>query len=767
MKLFYIPLLRWHYLFIAFLFLLLCQKTFAHNGTVKGTVYDSLSFLPIHDASVIIEGEGIKKEGVTDVLGNFLFNNLASGSYKVIVVNFGYRKAYHTISLMENQVVTIISYLSTQTLILAEVSINADKNSNLASTIGAVDIKLRPLNSSQDILRIVPGLFIAQHAGGGKSEQIFLRGFDIDHGTDINLTVDGMPVNMVSHAHGQGYADLHFLIPEAVEKVDFVKGPYEAKYGNFSTAGSVAFKTKNALTSNLFKTEVGRFDNYRSVLMLNLLDNTNSEKNTRKESAYVAAEYFYRNSFFENAEKFDRINLLAKYHGVVSENTIISASVSHLSSKWNASGQVPQRAIDRGIISRFGSLDNSEGGNTNRTNTTVEVSKQLSNGAFFKNQVYLVNYGFTMFSNFTFFLKDSINGDQIRQRENRNIFGYNGSYEIKSTLLEKNLTTTLGAGLRKDQISNIELTHTKRREFLNYFKNGAIDEINPGIYMDEKLELSEKFMINAAVRLDYFSFSYNDALDSIYEIKSKSKSTVSPKLNLFYTPNSTVQFYLKSGVSFHSNDTRVAVEKTTENTLPKAYGTEIGTTTKVFRNFLMNTTVWALWLEQEFVYVGDEAIIEPSGPTRRAGLDLSTRYQMTPWLFADLDFNYAHGRFTSNPEKENFIPLAPVFTSIGGITAKLKNGINGSVRYRYMGERPANEDYTVIADGYFLLDAVLNYTKEKYQFNITAENLLNREWKEAQFDTETRLQGEATSVSEIHFTPGTPFFIKAGFSYVF
>lgn len=766
MKLFYLLLLRKLNLFIIFLFLLFYQNTFAHNGTVKGSVFDSLSSLPIHDAYVVIEGEGIKKESVTDALGNFLFSNLAPGNYKVMVTNFGYRKSYHTISLMENEVLTITSYLSTQALMLDEVSISADKNSNLASTIGAVDIKLRPLNSSQDILRIVPGLFIAQHAGGGKSEQIFLRGFDVDHGTDINLSVDGMPVNMVSHAHGQGYADLHFLIPEAVDKVDFVKGPYEAKYGNFSTAGSVAFKTKNTLSNNLFKTEVGRFDNYRNVLMFNLLDNTNSEKKTRKENLYVATEYFYRNSFFENAEKFDRINLLVKYHGVVSENTMVSASVSHLSSKWNASGQVPQRAIDRGIISRFGSLDNSEGGNTNRTNATVEVSKQLSNGAFFKNQVYFVNYGFTMFSNFTFFLKDSINGDQIRQRENRNIFGYNGSYEIKSSIGKKALTTTLGAGVRKDQINNIELTHTKRREFLNYIKKGAIDEINPSVYIDEKLELSDKFMLNAAVRLDYFSFSFNNTLDTSYQIKTKTKTTASPKLNLFYTPNSTFQFFAKSGVSFHSNDTRVAVE-TTENTVPKAFGTEVGTTAKVFKNFLMNATVWALWLEQEFVYVGDDAIIEPSGPTRRAGLDLSIRYQLTSWLFADLDFNYAHGRFTSNPEKKNFIPLAPVFTSIGGVTAKLKNGINGSLRYRYMGERPANEDYTVIADGYFLLDAVLNYTKEKYQFSLTAENLLNQEWKEAQFDTETRLKGEAASVSEIHFTPGTPFFIKVGFSYFF
>jgi hypothetical protein len=278
------------------------------------------------------------------------------------------------------------------------------------TTINKIDIELRPLKSSQDVLRMIPGLVTPQHAGGGKAEQIFLRGFDIDHGTDITLSVDGMPVNMVSHAHGQGYADLHFLIPEVINYVNFNKGPSYSNIGDFNTAGFANFHTKNSFDNSTMKLEAGRFDTYRAVGLFNILNRP--EKN---HHAYLAGEYLYTNGPFVSQQNFNRINIFGKFSAKIADNKFLSASLSTFNSEWNASGQIPERAISRGLISRFGSLDNTEGGLTDRTNANFSLTKFKDDGSSFKNQFYFSNYNFELYSNFTFYLRDPVNGDQIKQ----------------------------------------------------------------------------------------------------------------------------------------------------------------------------------------------------------------------------------------------------------------------------------------------------------------------------------------------------------------
>jgi outer membrane receptor for Fe3+-dicitrate len=295
---------------------------------------------------------------------------------------------------------------------------------------------------------------------------------------------------------------------------------------------------------------------------------------------------------------------------------------------------------------------------------------------------------------------------------------------------------------------------------LNYLSNGSVKQKNVSIYVDELAELYEKITINAGIRLDYFNFNYNDLMTQ--NIGTENKFTISPKLSLYYNAASDVQLFAKTGLGFHSNDARVVVAQTHENTLPKAFGYEAGSVFKLGKNIIANVSLWGLNLESEFVYVGDEAIVEPSGKTRRLGVDFSVRSQLTRWLWADADFNYTYGRFIDEPEGNNRIPLAPVFTSIGGLSFKLNNGLSGSLRYRYMATRPANENNSVNAGGYFITDAVLNYSFSNYTVGVSVENLLNnRSWNEAQFDTESRLAGEVLPVSELHFTPGKPIFVKA------
>jgi len=459
---------------------------------------------------------------------------------------------------------------------------------------------------------------------------------------------------------------------------------------------------------------------------------------------------------------------MGKYHGIIGDDKILTVSMSTFSSKWEASGQIPTRAVEQGLITRFGSIDDKEGGKTSRTNANIILSKIMPNGGIFKNQVFMINYNFELYSNFTFFLEDSINGDQIKQAEQRNIYGYNGSYQKTNTFLGMKVKSEIGLQLRYDDIKNSELSHTAQRKILlNQLAFGQTNELNVGGYIDETINITDKFIVNAGARIDQFQFEYVNDLDANYNRKVVSDYIVSPKLNLFYNFTRNFQLYVKTGTGFHSNDTRVVTADSATQTLPRATGADLGAFFKPTKRLLVNAAVWILDLEQEFVYVGDAAVIEPSGYTRRYGADLSLRYQIAKWLFFDIDANYTVPRSLYDPEGQNYVPLAPTITSIGGLTAKFANGLNAGIRYRYVGDRPANPDNSVTAKGYNVLDAVINYIRPKYALGITMENLANIEWNEAQFDTESKLKNESQAVSELHYTPGTPFFIKGSVTFFF
>jgi outer membrane cobalamin receptor len=737
---------------------------FAHKGGIKGSLTDTVSKEKIVGAVIsIIENNQTTS---TDILGNFYFPDIHPGIYRLKFMAIGYETKIFNIEVKENETTAFSAFLTISCINLSEVEIaGLGEIGSPMKAINKIDIDLRPTKSSQDVLRVIPGLLTAQHAGGGKAEQIFLRGFDIDHGTDIKLTVDGMPVNMVSHAHGQGYADLHFLTPETIDNVDFNKGPYYSNQGDFNTAGYANFNTKNYLDKSSFKLEGGLFDSYRAVGLFDILGKALKNKN---QSAYISSEYMYTNGYFDSPQNFNRINLMGKYHGIIDDNKILTVSLSTFNSKWEASGQVPMRAIENKTITRFGAIDDKEGGSTNRSNANFILTTINNQGAVFKNQLFFVNYNFELYSNFTFFLEDSINGDQIRQKEKRNIFGYNGSFSKASKIAGKRVKSEIGFQLRYDDVKNIELSHTAQRKItLNRMAYGQVNQTNAGVYIDETINLTDKFSINVGARLDQFLFEYVNDLDSLYNRKSKNNFIISPKLNLFYSVNQNLQFYLKTGTGFHSNDARVVTTDSINNTLPRALGADFGVFFKPIKRLLLNAAVWGLDLEQEFVYVGDAAVVEPSGYTRRYGFDVSLRYQLLNWLYADTDINYTVPRSINDPEGENFIPLAPTLTSIGGLTAKFKNGLSASLRYRYVGDRPANENNTVTALGYRLIDGAINYATNKYALSVSAENILNIKWNEAQFDTESKLKTENTSVSELHFTPGTPFYIKGGLTFFF
>jgi len=734
------------------------------TATLRGTVADSTSGQALLGLSVALEGQ--PGGTATDEQGRFSLRGIVAGSYTLRVSGLGYHPQRLPLTLAAGETRTISLTVTTAALSLNEVTVSQprDLNQSLAAVSG-IDLALRPVNSAQDLLRLVPGLFIAQHAGGGKAEQIFLRGFDVDHGTDFAVSIDGLPVNMVSHAHGQGYADFHFVIPETVEQLRVYKGPYSAKFGDFATAGAGEFSTKTRLEHSQVKLEAGRFDTRRALVMLDLLGNNRHLFSKKTESAYVAAEYNFTNSYFDQAQHFKRFNGLAKYTGQLSDNTSLTLLGSHFTSDWDASGQVPERAVAAGLISRYGSIDPSEGGRTSRSNASAILTTVLPHEAVLRQQAYYSRYRFGLFSNFTFFKENPTDGDEIEQTDDRHLLGYTATYDRDTQLGPRSLHTTLGLGTRLD-FTRVGLLNAVQRTATDTVISGRVGEQNLHAYLDETLNLTERLTVNAALRADVFWFRFREDRDAALSGQT-SAARISPKLNLYYQLTPAVQLFARSGFGFHSNDARGVVRDPSANVLPRALGYELGSTFKPLPNLVVNTALWALHLQEELVYVGDEGSTENAGRTRRYGADLAVRYQFSPSLFADVDLNYNHGRLVGVAEGQNYIPLAPRFTSLGGLTLKRPGGLSASLRYRHIDSRPANEDGSIEARGYFLLDAVLSYTRACFQVGATAENLLNVKWNEAQFATDSQLRNEPSSVDELHFTPGTPFYFKVNASVFF
>ncbi len=717
----------------------------------------------VSEDNVPLEGVGVYNK----TTGGYTYSNI-SGYFELDDISVGDIIFFYSLGY-ENQEIKITEGQldATITVILKESAVSLDQvvlvsKVNVLSNLVNLDVKANPVKSSQEILRKIPGLIIGQHAGGGKAEQIFLRGFDIDHGTDIAIKVDGMPVNMVSHAHGQGYADMHFIIPETIESIDFGKGPYYANKGNFNTAGYIGLQTKETISDNLISLEAGQFNTLRALSMLKITEGD-------KSNAYIASEFVLTDGVFESPQNFNRLNFMGRYNFNNREDEKLSISISHFQSKWDASGQIPQRAVDQGLIGRFGAIDDTEGGNTSRSNLWVNHSKQIDEHQRIQSNAFISAYDFELFSNFTFFLQNPVNADQIRQKEDRLIIGAETKYDRSFHLEDHSsqLNYEAGIGFRYDDVNDVQLSRTQNRStLLERLAFGNVDELNAYGFMQATFKKG-KWSLNPGLRLDFFRYDYQDLLPDVYTSLSESKAFFGPKLNVIYSASENAQLFAKTGYGFHSNDTRVVVANSGEEILPGALGFDLGGVFKPVKRLVLNAAFWSLFLEQEFVYVGDEAIVEPSGKTRRLGVDFGMRYQITDWLYFNGDVNYTYARSTEEPEGQDYIPLAPDLTSTGGFSFRGLGNFDGGINYRYIKDRPANEDNSIVAEGYFVSDLNLNYNLKNWTLGIIVENLFDTEWNETQFATESRLFNEPTSFEEIHFTPGTPFFVRGKLSVSF
>jgi len=717
----------------------------------KGRILDSISKQPLEGACIKAYG----KMFTTNKEGFFQFKSVKD-TIGLRISYLGYKP--RMLFLKSDRKYLEIG-LSRGELDLNEIIISPSLNVNSFHTLSNLDLHLRPINTSQDLMRLVPGLFIAQHMGGGKAEQIFIRGFDADHGTDINVTVDGMPVNMVSHVHGQGYADLHFLIPETVSTFDYGKGPYYSEKGDFTTAGYLDFQTKDVLEKNIFSLEGGNFNTVRGLIMLNVLD---AHHRNMGENWYIASEFNYTDGPFTWGERYKRFNAFSKFSTRLNKSNRLSISASAFTTQWRASGEIPERAVNRGSISldsngrvvtlplyqkpiqRFGTIDSSQGGKTSRYNLIGKVKTDLGNNLGMENELYYSYYDFLLHVNSTFYADTA--GGERQQEERRNVYGYLGKISKRVYWAGSSLNSSLGLNTRFDNTYHVNYSFVNSQyQLVQEIAQGNTQENNTGIFLDESLEIG-KWILNLGSRLDFFGFHYHDS--------TKANWIISPKINLQFTPNNRTQFYLKLGKGFHSNKAVTVIRNNGFETLPAAYGGDLGMNWKPSAHLWINTAIWYLFLQQEFVY-SDDGNIVPGGRTRRYGLDLSARYQVFPWLFADFNLNLAHPRLADSSKSTGYLALAPTFTSTGGLDFKLKNGINGGLSYRYLHRRPGNNTGLLSADGYFVTDLKLNYSQKRYEIGISIENLLNTKWNEFEAEEISRLKGETSPIDQMSFTPGT------------
>ena len=743
-------------IFIVFFYCLFLSLYCFSQNKITGKILDQKTGEPVESAVVSIGTTG--QASVTDAGGHFNLN-IPVDSTAVTISMIGYHSKTVEIATQHTNII----HVEKGPVDLKEIIITPQTNISTFHYLSSIDLNMRPINSSQDLMRLVPGLFLGQHQGGGIAEHIFFRGFDADHGTDVNVSVDGMPLNLVSHAHGQGFADLHFLIPELVNRYEFGKGPYYAGYGDFTTAGYVSFKTYDVLDKNEVKLEGGQFNTGRIMTMANLLSDRAKQ---RGENAYIAGEAAFTDGPFDFPQHLDRLNLYGKYNAALNSKNKIGITLSTYSSSWRSSGEIPERAVTEGITDRFGYIDSLQGGNTHRTNAIMKLSSVLSDNTTLENQVFYSNYFFDLNYDATLFADDTINGDQLRQRESRDVVGYNGKLVHHAYLANgSSLGSTVGAAFQFNSIHNSELSHTvNKNTVLEYIELGNVKESSLNAYVDENYQ-SGKWLLNVGARLDYFYFNYMDKLNPPQP--ARSKVIASPKLNVEYTVNDAVQLYLKTGKGFHSNDAKVVVANDGRDILPAAYGADIGINWKPIPHLYINAALWYLQLQQEFVYDADEGTLDAGGKTRRQGLDVSARYQFNNWLFGMIDVNICKAQSLDAPKGQNYLSLAVPLSSTGGLDFKLANGLNGGLSYRYMKDRPANEDNSLVAQGYFVTDLTVNYTRRKFELGLEIQNLLNTKWREAQFEVESRLRNEPAPIDDISFTAGTPFFGKLKFAVFF
>ncbi len=631
--------------------------------------------------------------------------------------------------------------------------------------VGQAQFEMRPFIRPGEVLEVVPGVVITQHSGSGKANQYFLRGFNLDHGTDFSTRVDGVPINLPTHAHGQGYMDLNWLIPELVDYVNFRKGPYYADVGDFSSAGTADFHLVKTLPEGLAKVGVGQNDFYRVLV-------AQTPQLGPGHLLYAFEAQFY-NGPWDHHEHVHKYNGLLKYTIERGPSTFTLGFTAY-SNHWDSTDQIPQRAVDQGLISRLGAIDPSDGGRTSRFSLYSEWSYK-GDKSLTQANAYLVYYRLNLFSNFTFFLDDPVNGDQFEQADRRVVVGGNAAQTWFTTWLGASMDHTIGLQVHHDAMPEVALFQTRERVRLSTTRNDNVHETSVGLYYQNQTQWLPKVRTVLGLREDVFIFDVTS--DIAVNSGHKTASIFSPKLSLIVGPWANTELYLNGGFGFHSNDARgttITVDPKTGDPvqrvtpLVRTKGAEIGVRSTWIPGLNSTLAFWYLTLGSELVFSGDAGITEPSRASQRYGVEWTNFYKPVPWLALDFDLSHSYANFTESDPAGHYIPGSIETVIATGAAIDLPIGVFGSLRVRYFGPRPLLEDNSVRSKATTLVNLEAGYKYKSLTVQFDVLNLLNSKDHEIDYFYVSRLPGEpAAGVPDVHFHPVEPRTVRFSLAYKF
>ena len=638
-----------------------------------------------------------------------------------------------------------------------------------AATVGVIttrDIEQRPFQRPAQILEAVPGLIVSQHSGEGKANQYYLRGFNLDHGTDIAITVAGVPVNMPTHGHGQGYADSNFLIPELVSAIQFKKGPYYAEEGDFASAGAVNINYLSLLEKPILFVQAGMFGYERALIA--------------GSPQVGGGVLLYALEANRNQGPWERGDDLRKFNGLLrytrgSQIGGFSVTASGYDGRWNSSDQIPDRAVESGAISRFGLVDATNGGATSRYSLASEW-QHGSSRSITRASAYVARYQLRLFSNFTYFLDDPVNGDQFEQGDQRWLMGGSGSHRWLSEFAGVPAENVAGIEVRRDDIDRVGLYKTRDRARLTTTREDAVLQTSTGLYGQSALQWTPWLRTLIGVRADRYDFDVRSGDELNGGLATG--ALVSPKLSMIFGPFSNSELYLNWGSGFHSNDARGTtiridpgsgepVERVTP--LVRSRGAEAGLRTRPLSRLSATAAVWTLDLASELVFVGDTGTTEASRGTRRSGIELSAQYQLSPRVSIDSEYAYSRARFEGAGPEGDRVPGAIEGVASAGLNLGGSGPLSAELRYRYFGPRPLVEDNSVRSEASSLVSGRLGYQLHKaVRLTVDVFNLLDSDVSDIDYFYRSRLPGEAAGGTEdTHFHPVEKRSVRLGITTTF
>jgi hypothetical protein len=626
----------------------------------------------------------------------------------------------------------------------------------------AEELQQRPFLRCGELLEVVPGMTVTQHSGGGKANQYFLRGFNLDHGTDFGIFVDGMPVNLRTNGHGQGYADINFLIPELVEQLDYTKGPYYAELGDFTTAGSARFRLYRMLPEGIASFTLGENNFYRSLLADSI--------ETPEGALTVALEYNYYDGPWVRPDQLQRWNGFARY---ATGNEFDSTTVTLMGydARWDATDQVPLRAVESGRIDRLGFVDPTVGGTTHRYSLSLDRTRDTGNGTA-RSSAYLGAYGLDLYSNFTLFLEDPVRGDQFNQFDDRWFAGADVSRSFQDlAFFGKRADLTVGAQTHHDWIDGIALRKTQSRQVVSTVREDDVYEASLGAYGQAEVFWNDWLRTQTGLRGDVYHFDVaNRALAA--NSGSRWDTIFSPKAGVVLGPWNATELYLNGGLGFHSNDargvtTRIdpvsgdAVDPVTP--LARAYGAETGIRTQAIPGLTSTFALWYLQSDSELVYVGDAGTNEAGDASERYGIEWSNYWRPESWISVDTEISVSDAYFIpSGDVVENSVPV----TGAAGLTLGGLTGPFGSLRVRYFSPRPLTADGRVESKDALQFNARTGYRRGNWEVALEALNLLDADDNDIEYFYASRLPGEPTGgIDDRHVHPFEPRQLRLSVTY--